>query len=540
MSTDILKQSISSAELLTRPNGPVQIADSQRRQVALFSNGVAIITTGDRWSADVKMALSTATRRGYEIKEFHEVEPTVLMDLYADETGGATEAIALELDRQVDLSEILAKAAAERASDVHIRVLKRYAEIRIRVFGRAKDLGFREPDEGMALIKAAFAVASDQSGATSDLSFQQGALTSKSNLLPNKVEMVRLQYSPTSDGRGALVMRLKYEAPANEIEIDHLGYNAQQISDIATMRRRTNGMYILAGKVSSGKSTTLQRVLNKMFIDKLREITMYTIEEPVELDLPGAIQVPVRSGQNGVDGFTEAMKASLRSDPNVIVMGETRSSETSNLAIQAVMTGHALWTTVHAGSALGILDRMIDLGVPAWKLQDPQVIRGLVYQRLAGVMCEHCRITFREAVAKGQLDKELAKKLINVFKKGADDLYVRGPGCDHCKLGLSGRTVVAETVLTDPKLLELFARGERIQMREYWMRPVDEGGLGGLPVLHHALSKVGAGLCDINEVEEEVDLFSAYERDFMFLQERLRSDVAVLEQEQEMKKRLEK
>lgn len=115
-------------------------------------------------------------------------------------------------------------------------------------------------------------------------------------------------------------MRLKYEAPANEIEIDHLGYNAQQISDIATMRRRTNGMYILAGKVSSGKSTTLQRVLNKMFIDKLREITMYTIEEPVELDLPGAIQVPVRSGQNGVDGFTEAMKASLRSDPNVIVM----------------------------------------------------------------------------------------------------------------------------------------------------------------------------------------------------------------------------
>ena len=348
--------------------------------------------------------------------------------------------------------------------------------------------------------------------------------------------MVRLQYSPTSDGRGALVMRLKYEAPANEIEIDHLGYNAQQISDISTMRKRTNGMYILAGKVSSGKSTTLQRVLNKMFIDKQREISMYTIEEPVELDLPGAIQVPVKKSPDGTDGFVEAMKASLRSDPNVIIMGETRSTETGNLAVQAVMTGHALWTTVHAGTALGILDRFIDLGVPAWKLQDPTVIRGLVYQRLAGVICPHCRITYREAVELGQLEPELSDKLCALFGKKDTELHARGDGCEKCKLGLSGRTVVAETVLTDPILLEHFAKSERIEMREYWLRPIEQGGLGGLPVLHHALSKVGAGLCDINEVEEEVDLFSAYERDFMHLQDRLRKDVVILEEQEEKKR----
>lgn len=394
-----------------------------------------------------------------------------------------------------------------------------------------KDLGTRATDEGMALIKATFAVASDLAGTSSDLSFQQGALTTRSGLLPPKVELVRLQYSPTSDGRGALVMRLKYEAPSDEIEIDHLGYNAQQISDISIMRRRTNGMYVLAGKVSSGKSTTLQRVLNKMFLEKLREITTYTIEEPVELDLPGAIQVPVKKNADGTDGLVEAMKASLRSDPNVIVMGETRSAETGNLAVQAVLTGHALWTTVHAGSALGILDRFIDLGIPAWKLQDPTVVRGLVYQRLAGVICPHCRITFREAVKRGQLDRETAIKLCDLFQTSPNDLYVRGPGCDHCKLGLSGRTVVAETVLTDPKLLEHFAKAERTEMKEYWLRPVEEGGLGGVPVLHHALSKVGAGLCDINEVEEEVDLLSTYERDYMHLSDRLRRDVEVLRQE---------
>ena len=536
MSSTILKAKTKGAELLTREGGPVSLSESQRRRIALFDNGIAAITVGDRWSPEVKHVLNTAQRRGYKFEDFPEVEPTTLLDLYTTDTSDDANAPALELDRQVDLAEILRQAGSERASDVHIRVLKRYAEIRIRVYGRVKDLGSREPEEGMALIKATFAVASDLAGTSSDMSFQQGALTARSGLLPPKVEMVRLQYSPTSDGRGALVMRLKYEAPANEIEIDHLGYNAQQISDISTMRKRTNGMYILAGKVSSGKSTTLQRVLNKMFIDKQREISMYTIEEPVELDLPGAIQVPVKKSPDGTDGFVEAMKASLRSDPNVIIMGETRSTETGNLAVQAVMTGHALWTTVHAGTALGILDRFIDLGVPAWKLQDPTVIRGLVYQRLAGVICPHCRITYREAVERGQLEPELSDKLCALFGKKDTELHARGDGCEKCKLGLSGRTVVAETVLTDPILLEHFAKSERIEMREYWLRPIEQGGLGGLPVLHHALSKVGAGLCDINEVEEEVDLFSAYERDFMHLQDRLRKDVVILEEQEEKKR----
>lgn len=529
MSSKALKEKTQGAELLTREGGPVVISESGRRRVALFSNGVAATAIGERWSPEVKVIITSAERRGHHFGEFIEVEPSTLIELYTAEGKEPSQIADLEIERQAEIADILRQAAAERASDVHIRVLKRYAEIRIRVFGRVKDLGSREPDDGMAIIKATFAVASDTSGSSSDMSFQQGALNAKSGLLPPRVEMVRLQYSPTSDGVGALVMRLKYEAPANEIEIDHLGYNDKQIADISTMRKRTNGMYVLAGKVSSGKSTTLQRVLNKMFVDKQREISLFTIEEPVELDLPGAIQVPVKKGPEGRDGFVEAMKASLRSDPNVIVMGETRSTETGNLAIQAVMTGHALWTTVHAGTALGILDRFIDLGVPAWKLQDPTVVRGLVYQRLAGVMCPHCRISFKEAVERGQLEQELSDKLCDLFGKSDEALFARGDGCDHCKLGLSGRTVVAETVLTDPKLLEHFAKAERIEMREYWLRPVDKGGLGGLPVLHHALSKVGAGLCDINEVEEEVDLFSSYERDFMHLKDRLRQDVADLD-----------
>jgi len=312
-----------------------------------------------------------------------------------------------------------------------------------------------------------------------------------------------------------------------------LGYNKRQIDAIKIMRTRTNGLSIFAGKVSSGKSTTLQRVLNKMYLEKHQEISIFTIEEPVELDLPSAIQVPAKNTATGVDGFAAAMRSSLRSDPNIIVLGEIRSGDLANLAIQAVMTGHALWSTVHAGTALGILDRLLDLRVESWKLIDPTVVRGLVYQRLTGVLCEHCRITFRQGVEEGKLREDLRSDLTELFGKTDEQLYVRGPGCDHCKMGLSGRTVVAEAILTDPHLLALFAAGKRVEMRDYWLKPVEEGGMGGTTVLHHSLSKVGAGICDVNEVEEEVDLVSVYTQDHVkkvpSLKQRLRDDVAVLE-----------
>lgn len=526
-----LEKRISDAEMLTRDRGQIAVSEAQKRQVALYSNGLALIVGSYRWNAEYKVLANQAEKKGYPIKETVEVEISTLEELYrkhsslADPIGGE-----LELERQAALAELLRKAAAESASDIHIRVVRGYCEIRTRVYGRMKDLDTCKAEEGMAMILAAFSVASDMGTTSSSLSFMQGALTpTKSQLLPRRVEMVRLQYSPTSENRGALVMRLKYESPANEIEIDHLGYNDQQISDISTMRRRTNGLYILSGKVSSGKSTTLQRVLNKMNIEKKREITTYTIEEPVELDLPGAIQVPVKKNPDGTDGFALAMKSSLRSDPNIIVLGEIRTPELASLGIQAVMTGHALWSTVHAGTALGILDRLIDIGVEPWKLAEPTVVRGLVYQRLTGTICPHCRVNLRKGVEGGALEESLAKRLCRLFAKKPEELYVRGPGCPECKMGLAGRTVVAETILTDATLLTLFSQGKRDAMRKYWLAPKDKGGLGGIPVLHHALTKVGAGICDINEVEEEVDLLEVFEKQFPFLRPRLLQDVAELE-----------
>lgn len=528
------------ADLLTKVNGVISATEDDRRQFAAFSNGVMAIAPNTRWSSELKAIILKMRNASFDAKYFIVVDTAFLVELYeafdnSFKTAGPTNDVP-EVERQRALKDLIATAAERKASDIHMRVLRSYTEVKIRVFGRVTEIQSYPTEEGLAMIQAAFAVASDVGDKTSMMSFQQGALTPKSGILPPGIEMLRLQYSPTSENRGALIARLKYTTPTGETEIDSLGYNPNQIKDIMTMRRRTNGLYILAGKVSSGKTTTLQRTLNKMYLEKNKEISMFTIEEPVELDLPGAIQCPVKKQPDGTDGFVEAMKSALRSDPNIIIVGEIRSKETAYLAIQAVMTGHALWSTVHAGTALGILDRLTDLGVESWKLEDPAIVRGLVYQRLCGTLCPHCKITMAQAHSEGKMSDELIDQMKLIYGKDPSELYARGPGCDKCKMGLSGRTVVAETVLTDPKLLELYSQGKRREMFEYWVKPQvpedepDEekrrnAGLGGCPVMHHALTKVGAGLLDIDEVEEEVDLVEEYVKNYPYLFERLREDV---------------
>lgn len=515
--------------LLTRPGGEVPVSAEDRRVIAIYETGVALVTSAERWSGRVRGILNLARNAGHPVTDLVEVETATIIDLYtrAHHDGeDSSRALADGVTRQRELAALLAEASTMGSSDVHIRVLRLNTEIRVRVHGRMTDLAYRSPEDGTALIKAAMAVAADQGSTSSDMAFQQGALTPASGLLPKGVELVRLQYSPTSENRAALVMRLKYRSDPKDTEIDSLGYADHHIRDIAVMRRRTNGIYLLSGKVSSGKSTTLQRTLNKMLLEKDREISMYIIEEPKELDIPGAIQVVAKPQPDGKDGFSAGMEGSLRSDPNVIVLGEIRNERIAQLAMEVIGSGHAVWSTIHAGSAFGILDRLLDLNVHLKDLTRPDLKGGLIYQRLCGVICKGCRRTLHDALKTRRISHDLAKGALRLFERRPDELFLRGDGCPGCRGGLTGRTVVAETVELTPELLRLLEEGRRQEMRAHWVRPVSEGGMGGLPVLHHALVKVGAGLCDLNEVEEEVDLLSVYERDYAALIPRLREDVA--------------
>ena len=531
--------------LVSGPGQPLELPHDLRRNLALFKEGIAVVRAGLRQTPAVHLTLKRAERAGIHQNTIVEVSAELIDKIYVDSLTSrqskASEAATdrrtpqeedhvrkLDLERQKSLARIVASAARMKASDIHLRVLDSGTEVKFRVNGRMREFTNVGTTEGQEMIRAAFAVASGQGATGTDSTFQQGAMFTKSGLLPSAVEMLRLQYTPTSDSRGALVMRLKYVGNDIETDVDSLGYSDEQATDLRKMRLKTNGMYIFAGKVSSGKTTTLQRCLNAMYIEKRKEITIYAAEDPKELELPGAIQAQISAGKDSNDAFRLAMKAALRSDPNVIVLGEIRSEELTSMAIEAAKTGHALWSTVHAGSALGILNRLINLGADREDLKDPRTVGGLIYQRLLGVMCPQCSLTFPEAMETGTLELELGERFLKLSEQPANTLYVRGSGCSNCFMGLTGRTVVAETIRPDARLLELYMSDSRLSAEKYWLAPREEGGLGGSPVLHHALVKVGAGLIDINEVEEEVDLVENYERELGHLITRLRHDIAAL------------
>lgn len=524
--------------LASGPGTSIDIGPGQRKTIAIFKNGIVLVAEGQRHSADAKVVIDKARRLGLRLTEVKELKTNLIEQVYVgvEPKKASVNWKSLDLDRQKSLARIISEASQLGASDVHIRVLASHTEVKVRVNGRMRELGNEPASDGQEMIRAAFAVSTGQGASGTDSTFQQGAMFQKSGLLPDNVEMLRLQYTPTSDQRGALVMRLKYVGKNTDTDVDSLGYSQQQSIDLKNMRLKTNGMYIFAGKVSSGKTTTLQRCLNAMYLDKKKEISIYAAEDPKELELLGAIQAQITAGQNANDAFKMAMKAALRSDPNVIVLGEIRSEELTSMAVEAAKTGHALWSTVHAGSALGILNRLINLGADREDLKDPRTVGGLIYQRLIGVLCQNCKITLPTAVKSDQVEEDLALRLVKLTAQNPHEIFCRGPGCSSCFMGLSGRTVVAETIRPDARLLETYMDSSRIEAERYWIKPKEEGGLGGAPVMHHALVKVGAGIVDINEVQEEVDLLESYERDLPYLTERLRSEISMFRQQQVRKR----
>ena len=524
--------------LASGPGTSIDIGPGQRKTIAIFKNGIVLVAEGQRHSADAKVVIDKARRLGLRLTEVKELKTNLIEQVYVgvEPKKASVNWKSLDLDRQKSLARIISEASQLGASDVHIRVLESHTEVKVRVNGRMRELGNEPASDGQEMIRAAFAVSTGQGASGTDSTFQQGAMFQKSGLLPDNVEMLRLQYTPTSDQRGALVMRLKYVGKNTDTDVDSLGYSQQQSIDLKNMRLKTNGMYIFAGKVSSGKTTTLQRCLNAMYLDKKKEISIYAAEDPKELELLGAIQAQITAGQSANDAFKMAMKAALRSDPNVIVLGEIRSEELTSMAVEAAKTGHALWSTVHAGSALGILNRLINLGADREDLKDPRTVGGLIYQRLIGVLCQNCKITLPTAVKSDQVEEDLALRLVKLTAQNPHEIFCRGPGCSSCFMGLSGRTVVAETIRPDARLLETYMDSSRIEAERYWIKPKAEGGLGGAPVMHHALVKVGAGIVDINEVQEEVDLLESYERDLSYLTERLRSEISMFRQQQVRKR----
>jgi len=257
----------------------------------------------------------------------------------------------------------------------------------------------------------------------------------------------RVSVMPNIFGEDAVLRLLDRQSlteQAKALSLGNLGLDAHTIAAIRKLANKPHGMLLVTGPTGSGKTTTLYAAITEIHSGRDKIIT---IEDPVEYRLPRVLQIPVNE-KKGLT-FARGLRSILRHDPDKIMVGEIRDDETAQIAVQAALTGHLVFTTVHANSVFDVLGRFLHMGVDAYSFA--AALNGIVAQRLLRINCPHCAVDVTPS------DEELAEAGLN-RKQVKGWQFKAGKGCGYCRgVGYKGREAVAEVLLLDDALRELIA-----------------------------------------------------------------------------------
>ena len=354
-----------------------------------------------------------------------------LLTLRGDEeaTNVEAEANATPIIRFVDL--ILFQAIQDRASDIHFEPFEYEFKIRYRVDGALYEMA--PPPRHLALpVISRVKVMANMNIAERRLP-QDGRI--QKEIAGRTIDM-RVSTLPTQFGE-SVVLRVLDRSTVN-LDLEALGMPDYILNYIIEVINRPNGIFIVTGPTGSGKTTTLYSCLRKI---NTIDSKLLTAEEPVEYDLDGVVQVPVNEAI-GLS-FARILRAFLRQDPDRIMVGETRDVETAQIAIQASLTGHLVFTTLHTNDAAGAVTRLIDMGVEPFLISSS--LDAVLAQRLLRSICPNCRMTYQPSQA--FLDQlELSRRDIG------EKNFFYGKGCEQCNnTGYKGRKGIYELMkITDP------------------------------------------------------------------------------------------
>ena len=490
-------------------NANLVINDDTRRLLALFSDGRFLVSETHKFDGRVLSFEVLARKKKLTIGKPEYVSQNELNAIYAigerSQVNIEGDADLDQLQMQKDFVNVVARAASMKVSDIHI-VVANSTQIMFRTNGMMTTVMEYNKEWGESFVRAAFA-SSDISDSNYAQNEFQGAQKlgstplrgSKGKLmLPHNILAIRLQFNPIAFGSQYLVMRLLYadDNPDGSGDLASLGFGEYEENLFYHLRAVPVGLSIIAGPTGSGKSTTLQRNMIKLLQEKNYEINLITVEDPPEYPIPGARQMPVtnaNSEEEKDEEFTKALSAALRSDPDVMMVGEVRSIAAAELTFKGALSGHGVWTTLHANSAPAIVTRLRDMGVKTFMLNDPELIKGLISQRLFRRLCPHCRVSVKELLDQPSVQR--LKTALGDF--GIENTYVRGPGCKYCdNTGIKGRMSVPEIILPDANFLDLMISGETRKAIDYWT-----SDLNGRTLKDAAIERMLKGYIDLDEVE---------------------------------------
>jgi type IV pilus assembly protein PilB len=301
----------------------------------------------------------------------------------------------------------------------------------------------------------------------------------------NQVD-IRVSTLPTLFGE-SVVLRI-LDRTVVQLDLTKIGMPEDTLVTWRELVHRPNGIILVTGPTSSGKTTTLYATLNEL---NQVEDKIITTEEPVEYEIEGLIQVPI-NGEIGVT-FAACLRAILRQDPDKILVGETRDLETAEIAIQASLTGHIVFTTLHTNDAPSAITRLRDMGLPTFLIT--ATIEGVLAQRLVRRICTNCRTEFMPS-------PEVCMELGYTPAEAATKKWFYGKGCERCNnTGYKGRMGIYELLMMNDKLREMVVAEAslddfRAECRKHGMRTLRESGL----------QAIHSGLTSVEEVIRETML----------------------------------
>ncbi len=333
---------------------------------------------------------------------------------------------------------IILEAIDARASDIHIEPFEHEVKIKYRIDGILQE---RTPSSKRlrAAITSRIKIMADMNIAERFVP-QDGHIEFTGR--KGRVD-IRVSTVPTVYGE-SVVLRL-LDKTASLLELEELGMDPVCMEGFNHLLHKTHGIVLVTGPTGCGKTTTLYAALQEIYSPAVK---MITIEDPVEYQLEGINQMPVNP-KRGLT-FATGLRHILRHDPDIVMVGEIRDTETANIAIRAALTGHLVFSTLHTNDAPGAITRLIDMGVEPFLLASS--LEGVLAQRLIRKICPKCKESYKP-------DESMLKSINGSIKVGPKTLFYHGKGCNECsKTGMSGRKGIFELLRMTTKLRELISQ----------------------------------------------------------------------------------
>ncbi len=399
---------------------------------------------------------------------------------------------SLDLDGPMDLldvddeapvirfvNSILFRAVKEKASDIHIEPYEKDTMYRFRINGVMTEI-LRQPKKTHAAVVSRLKVMAKLDIAEKRLP-QDGRIKIK---LAGKDVDIRVNTVPIQAGE-RIVMRI-LEKGNTVLGLEALGFSGKVLKDLEEVTKKKHGVVYVTGPTGHGKTTTLFALLDRINTpDKM----VITVEDPVEYEIPGISQIQVN---HKIDlSFAVALRAILRQNPDVVMVGETRDKETAEMAINASLTGHLVLSTLHTNDACSAPTRLIDMGVQPFLISSSLV--GILAQRLIRTLCSHCKV--EHAIT------EIELKLLQVSSIPEGVTIYKAVGCDQCsQTGYKGRLSVGEFLVIDDKIRALI-----VQKADASVIKREAMKSGFEPLRKAAMDQLFAGKTSVEEIVRAIN-----------------------------------